>query len=81
MKNENEEFVWKPWKDASKNIPEVLPISEPPCKYCKYFKPHYKTCVFENEQLYSRFNACIAEKMYNDFSCYESDIEELEDES
>ncbi|MBY8999270.1 MAG: hypothetical protein KGD60_16335 [Candidatus Thorarchaeota archaeon] len=81
MKNENE-FVWKPWEDAGENIPEILPISEPPCKYCKYFKPHHQTIVLIGEgELFSRFDACIAENMYGDFSCYESDIEELEDES
>jgi len=81
MKKE-EEFVWQPGKETKNYPPEILPIREPPCKYCKYFKPHHKTHVLIGEgELFSRFTACIAEKMYGDFSCYKSDIEELEDES
>ena len=77
-----EKFVWEHWKETKNYPPELLPISEPPCKYCIFFKPYHKTYILIGKgELFSRFEACIAEEMYNDFSCYRSDIEELEDES
>ncbi len=46
---------------------EILNIKEPPCKVCRYFKPHRN---YTTNGEYDGLTLCISEIMYKDFSCY-----------
>jgi hypothetical protein len=45
----------------------VVPINEPPCKTCEFWKPR-KSDLWEGHY----YRICWAKEMYFDFSCYRS---------
>ncbi|HEX2959093.1 MAG TPA: hypothetical protein VHO70_19815 [Chitinispirillaceae bacterium] len=50
----------------------LVPIEEPPCKGCNFWKPH---AVFNSNHNTGKIEqtgirCCLAETMYRDFSCY-----------
>lgn len=57
---------WEPWKTYHKEQ-EPLPIAEPPCKYCEYWKP---VNLFDAHGLVDGVRLCHAADMFRDFSCY-----------
>jgi len=64
--------IWQPWNlPEDHQLPEKLGFIEPPCKYCKFWYPHYEVAHGK----VSGFCACISEKMYHDFSCYKPEME------
>ena len=66
MSNPNEKF-WNPWH-ATSNA-HLADIAEPPCKLCKFFKPHINYETYQGE-IFNEVTICIAEDMFNDFSCF-----------
>lgn len=61
-------FKWSPWDDFYQEL-EELPIKEPPCKYCKHFKPRRS---YDDEGNYIGVVICHGESMELDFSCFVS---------
>lgn len=64
---------WQPWQDYA-DEPEVLAVFEPPCKFCKYWRP----CrVFEGERtvMYAGVRMChTPDEQARDFSCFAEDL-------
>lgn len=58
---------WEPWEQYKTLTPVRLPISEPPCKWCKFFDP---IAVFDKEGKFDGITCCHAEEMFSDYSCY-----------
>ena len=67
------------WEHSEKyngkdEAPKKLNIPEPPCKHCVYWHPHIEVKLIEDglntPYWANHFFACIAAKMYKDFSCY-----------
>lgn len=58
---------WKPWIDHSKAEQPTLPIDEPPCKTCKWFRP---VANFNAAGQVEGVTLCHAPEMYSDFSCH-----------
>lgn len=60
---------WKPW-ETFRQDQELLPITEPPCKGCKFFRPRRQ---YETGGRFSGVVICekIGEQC-NDFSCFEA---------
>lgn len=68
---------WQPEIDFNQP-PEALPIPEPPCRDCRFWRPTriYKraSCRHYDHKSVVEFvgvRCCWAEKMYPDFSCFE----------
>lgn len=59
------------WKDFVGSELPVLPISEPPCKWCNYFKPQVLYRHTVNGFEYDGLRLCHADEMNADFSCFE----------
>lgn len=60
---------WKPWERY--NQPQqALPIAEPPCKGCHFFKP---VRLYNNHGEMVGVRICHREQMIQDFSCYVSE--------
>ncbi len=58
---------WDPWNEFEKDA-EVLPIKEPPCKDCDYWKP---IRCYGKDGSFDGIICCHApEDMEVDFSCY-----------
>lgn len=53
-------------------MPTVKGITEPPCKYCKYFSPMIAHFIEgRNDGAVSKeFVACTTKVMYRDFCCF-----------
>jgi len=67
---------WQPWKEYNGRIaPEKIDLPEPPCKHCVYWYPHVEINLLKETGWVSHFSACIAEKMFDDFSCYAEDMQ------
>jgi hypothetical protein len=58
--------TWEPWEIYKNEKIHTLPIEEPPCKNCLFWKPH----VNFNNGFFEGVKCCVAENMYDDFSCY-----------
>jgi len=58
---------WAPWEDYKNVEEETLPIEEPPCKHCLFWRP--TNTYFANGGV-SGVRCCRAEEMFSDFSCY-----------
>ncbi len=61
------------WKelDLHHKDSEILPISEPPCKACKNFRPQRRYSDFGLEGIKcTGIKVCHAQEMFNDFSCF-----------
>jgi hypothetical protein len=53
-------------KVARETPPPSFEIDGPPCLQCANWKPHI---IFERGK-YSGVQCCVAEEMFNDFSCH-----------
>jgi hypothetical protein len=60
------QYQWEPWI-LFKSDTEVLPIDEPPCKFCHNWKPVKN---FDSSGNFSGLTLCHAETQFKDFSCY-----------
>jgi len=59
---------WEPWHEFKLDLELLnIPITEPPCKNCKLFKPRFD---FSIDGKPNGVRLCQAERMYNDYSCY-----------
>ena len=58
---------FEPWEEYKEEL-KVLPIAEPPCKHCAYWRPRqeYVRGSYEGVVL------CNKSEMHQDFSCYEA---------
>lgn len=63
--------TWEPWKQYEDVTPPMLPIVEPPCRTCKFFKPH---ATFGPNGNFSGVRICISQEMFHDFSCYKQKV-------
>jgi len=60
--------TWEPWEEFKFDLELLnIPIAEPPCKNCAFFKPRFDFSV-DGKQ--NGVRLCQAERMYNDFSCF-----------
>lgn len=57
---------WQPWDDF-KPEEELLPILEPPCKDCVFWKPQRQYMM---NGMYDGVRLCHSVDMQKDFSCY-----------
>jgi len=58
-------MTWDPWT-RYRNNNDPVEIPEPPCKYCRYWKPQRDMPnPYTNGIL-----CCQAEEMFGDFSCF-----------
>lgn len=62
---------WQPYIDFKKDC-EILPVTEPPCKFCIYWKPIRR---YDHAGRYDGVQMCGKREMINDFSCYEQNLE------
>lgn len=64
-------FEWHPWNDFDDGGESVLlPIAEPPCKQCEYWKPHRTYSCVGNKMIFDGVRCCIKSDQFHDFSCY-----------
>ncbi len=68
----NKQYNFNPWDDFEKD-PEILPIEDPPCKYCKHWRPQR---IYREDILGSVFDGvrlCWSDNdPEHDFSCFKS---------
>ena len=57
---------WEPWKEYADDA-EILPIEEPPCKYCIFWHPHRE---YNSMGSFTGIRCCTSYAMHHDFSCY-----------
>lgn len=57
---------WQPWEDFRQEE-EILPIKEPPCKDCCFWKP---SRIYSCNGEYDGVICCTKPDMEHDFSCY-----------
>ncbi len=61
---------WEPWETFKANS-EVLDISEPPCKDCKFWKPQNRYAHTPNGFIFYGIVCCHTyDGQESDFSCY-----------
>lgn len=58
---------WEPWKTEEKEFNDILDILEPPCKNCRFWKPHR---TYDESLIYTGIQCCISKEIWKDFSCY-----------
>lgn len=62
---------WQPWEDFKLDLDlSSIKISEPPCKHCKFWKPHRIFRHIESVLFYDGIVCCIADEQHFDFSCF-----------
>ncbi len=61
---------WEPWATFRETV-ERLPIDEPPCKNCRYFRPHRR---YSERGDFVGVRCCVANAMQSDFSCFEEKL-------
>lgn len=72
---------WKPWETYDQDA-EVLPIPEPPCKECRYWKPqrqYIKSTYRKIGMVCDGIICCHAFEMFSDFSCFKLREEKQQD--
>lgn len=67
-------IIWQPWLECTAPEP-LLPIPEPPCKYCQHWRPARK---FRNNGVYAGVSLCRSDEMQPDFSCFQNRQEKNE---
>ena len=60
-------FRFEPWEDYKNMSTDIIDIKEPPCKYCKFFRPRIIT---DSRGKFNGVCLCIKDDMYHDFSCF-----------
>lgn len=50
-----------------KEFDDILDILEPPCKNCRFWKPHR---TYDESLIYTGIQCCISKEIWKDFSCY-----------
>lgn len=66
-------FDWQPWEDYKKTTLLALPITEPPCKNCKFWNPQPQFTNLRTGMKFDGVICCHAEYQHQDFSCYNKD--------
>jgi hypothetical protein len=65
---------WQPWYKATGTPPEATnngePITEPPCKHCKHWKPEIVFIRGNEGQVVNGVRLCHSESQHQDFSCF-----------
>ena len=65
---------WYPWTETEGSPPEATnggePITEPPCKRCRHWKPEVTFRGTPQGQVPDGVRLCHADNMHQDFSCF-----------
>gem|GEM_PF-6789832 len=65
---------WFPWTELKCEPPQATndgkPITEPPCRQCKHWKPEVTFHDGPSGQVAEGVRLCHAKDMHHDFSCF-----------
>uniref|UniRef100_A0A6M3IGX6 Uncharacterized protein n=1 Tax=viral metagenome TaxID=1070528 RepID=A0A6M3IGX6_9ZZZZ len=65
---------WEPWikyRHLTNNQTERIDLTEPPCKYCYFWRPQTKFIeLHSGATIFDGVICCAVEEMQHDFSCF-----------
>lgn len=63
---------WEPWRAYKMNAPDLVGITEPPCKWCRAWRPQARFTDTGTGMVFDGVVCCHAKDQYRDFSCFRS---------